>query len=196
MQEERKATGSEPEAAPGPIQEDTLKQDGTPKRRRVSIRRFILTYFVLMGAFLFLMRFQPILHHVDINNIYSKSLVVITNNILNILNVKSSYHGTILNLPGISLDVKFGCNGLEAVMIYVVAILSFPAQWKKKLLGIAIGFIAIQVINIARITALAYAAVHFQEQFETIHTYVAQGIMIAIVLGIFFIYLHYATRTK
>lgn len=194
MPEENKEISAEQEAVP--VQENIQNQGDAPKRKAVNIRRFILTYFLLMGAFLFLMRFEPILQYIDINNMYSKSIVFITSWILNLLNVKSTCHGTIIGLPGISLDVKFGCNGLEAVMIYVVAILAFPAQWKKKLMGIVVGFILIQIINLIRITALAYAAVHFQTQFETIHTYVAQGFMIAVVLGIFFIYLHYATRTK
>jgi len=194
MPEENKEISTEQEAAP--VQENIQNQEDAPKRKAVNIRRFILTYFLLMGAFLFLMRYEPILQHIDINNIYSKSIVYITHDVLNFLNVKSTCHGTIITLPGISLDVKFGCNGLEAVMIYVVAILAFPARWKMKLIGILAGFILIQIINIIRITALAYAAVHFQAQFETIHTYVAQGFMIAVVLGIFFIYLHYATRTK
>jgi exosortase/archaeosortase family protein len=194
MPEENKEISTEQEAAP--VQENIQNQEDAPKRKAVNIRRFILTYFLLMGAFLFLMRYEPILQHIDINNIYSKSIVSITHAVLNLLNVKSTCHGTIITLPGISLDVKFGCNGLEAVMIYVVAILAFPARWKMKLIGIFAGFILIQIINIIRITALAYAAVYFQAQFETIHTYVAQGFMIAVVLGIFFIYLHYATRTK
>ena len=194
MPEENKEISAGQEIVPS--QGDIQKPEDAPKQKTVNIKRFILTYFLLMGAFLFLMRYQPILQHIDINNIYSKSIVIVTHEVLNSLNVKSSYYGTVIALPGISLDVKFGCNGLEAVMIYVVAILAFPAQWKKKLMGIGIGFILIQIINLIRITALAYAAVHFKSQFETIHTYVAQGFMIAVVLGIFFIYLHYATRTK
>jgi exosortase/archaeosortase family protein len=95
-------------------------------------------------------------------------------------------------LPSIALDVKFGCNGLEAVMIYGVAVIAFPAQWKYKLMGIGGGFVLLQIINILRITALAYSAIHFKTLFEYIHIYIAQGMMIAVSLGVFFIYLNYA----
>ena len=100
--------------------------------------------------------------------------------------------GTVITISDISLDIKFGCNGLEAVMIYAVGILSFPATWKKKLLGIIAGFIVIQIINIIRIVALAYSSIYFKAFFEYIHVYIAQGMMIAVALGIYLFWIGYA----
>jgi exosortase/archaeosortase family protein len=169
------------------------KQKGTD---RISIKRFLLTYFVLMGIFFLLFGLAPIQKYIDINNLYSRSIVFVTHSVLSLMQIQSSYHGTIIDLPNISLDVMFGCNGLEAVMIYSIAVIAFPARWRKRLTGITAGFIVIQIINIIRIVALAYSAVHFKAMFKTIHIYVAQGIMIAVALGIFLIYLNYAGREK
>ena len=83
--------------------------------------------------------------------------------------ITSTYSGTLINLPSISLDVAFGCNGLEAVMIYTVAVLTFPATWKDKIIGIVGGFLVIQVLNLIRIVALAYAGVYHRDLFEVIH---------------------------
>jgi exosortase/archaeosortase family protein len=140
------------------------------------------------------MGFRPLQKYFDVNDLYSKFIVVLTHNILVLLQIKSSFAGTVINLPGISLDVLFGCNGLETVMIYSIAVIAFPAAWNRKLVGIAGGFLLIQIINIMRIVGLAYAAVHMKPVFEILHIYVAQGIMIAIALGIFFIYIYYAKR--
>jgi len=163
---------------------------------RISIWRFVLTYLVLMGIFFLLMGFAPLQKYFDINNLYSKSIVFITHVALSLMKTQSSYHGTIINLPGISLDVMFGCNGLEAVMIYSIAVIAFPAKWKKRLIGIIGGFLVIQIINLIRIVFLAYSGVHFKALFKVLHIYVAQGIMIAVALGIFLIYLNYAGRGK
>jgi exosortase/archaeosortase family protein len=172
------------------------KTKDKPAPKRVHMARFILTYIILSGVFFFLMGFAPIHKYIDINDLYSKSIVFITHSILLIFNVSSSYHGTILALPNISLDVMFGCNGLEAVMIYSIAVIAFPASWKNKLIGITAGFLIIQVVNLLRIVTLAYVAVEFYSMFKTIHVYVAQGIMIAVALAIFFIYLNYEGRKK
>ena len=158
----------------------------------ISVKRFAVTYLILMGAFFLLIGLKPIQDVLDLNGRYTRGVVLLTSKILEILGIQSTYQGSIIQLPSIALDVKFGCNGLEAVMIYGVAVIAFPAQWKYKLMGIGGGFVLLQIINILRITALAYSAIHFQTLFEYIHIYIAQGMMIAVSLGVFFIYLNYA----
>ncbi len=156
------------------------------------IKRFAITYCILMGTFFFLIGFTPLQKIIDINGLYTQGVVATTAKLLNLLAVPCTYQGSIIQLPSISLDVKFGCNGLEAVMIYSIAVIAFPADWKKKFIGIIAGFLIIQVVNIVRIAGLGYSGVHFPRLFEFLHIYVAQGIMIAIALGAFFLYLNYA----
>jgi len=163
---------------------------------RLSIKRFALTYIILMGAFFLLIGLKPIQDIIDLNGLYSKGVVILTSGILETLCISSNYQGSVIKLPSIALDVRFGCNGLEAVMIYAVAVMAFPAPWKNKLMGIVGGFVAIQVINILRIASLAFSAIHFKSLFEYIHIYVAQGLMIAVSLGIFFIYRNYAKSSQ
>lgn len=158
----------------------------------VSIKRFALVYLALMGAFFFIIGYIPLQKILDVNGVYTKGVVLVTAKILGILSIPCSVHNSVLQMPAISLDVKFGCNGLEAVMIYSVAVIAFPATWKKRLAGILAGFVVLQIVNIFRIAGLAYAGIHFRSLFEYIHIYIAQGLMIAVSLGLFFIYLHYA----
>jgi exosortase/archaeosortase family protein len=159
---------------------------------RISIRRFSLVYLAMMGAFFFVISFAPLQRVIDINGVYTKGVVAATTRVLHAVGIPGSSEGSIIRLPSISLDVKFGCNGLEAVMIYSVAVVAFPASWKKKALGVMAGFVVIQVINVLRIAGLAYAGVRFSSIFEYIHIYVAQGVMIAVALGVFLIYLSFA----
>jgi exosortase H (IPTLxxWG-CTERM-specific) len=169
------------------------QQENSPS---VSIRRFAVVYLLLMGAFFLLIGLKQVQEIIDLNGIYTTGVVLVTTKVLGIMNIPCSFQGSIINLPSISLNVRFGCNGLEAVMIYSVAVIAFPSPWRKKLAGILVGFVVIQVLNILRIAALAYAGVHFRNLFEYIHIYVAQGVMIAVALGIFFVYLHYARRQE
>jgi len=174
--------------------QDKIRGTGKPEKKAagLSIKRFGLTYLVLMGVFFFIIGFTPLQRVIDINGGYTKGVVAVTSKVLGFLNVPSVCEGSIIKLPAISLDVKFGCNGLEAVMIYSIAVIAFPSSWQRKLMGIAAGFVVIQVVNILRIAGLAYAGVHFPGIFELLHVYVAQGMMIAVALGVFFIYLGYS----
>jgi exosortase/archaeosortase family protein len=160
----------------------------------VSIRRFGIIYIVLMGVFFFIIGFVPLQKVLDVNGLYTRVVVISTAKILGIMRIPCTFEGSLIHLPSISLDVKFGCNGLEAVMIYAVAVLAFLASLKKKILGIVAGFFIIQTINIIRIAALAYSGVYFRSFFEYIHIYIAQGMMIAVSLGIFFLYLAHIER--
>lgn len=172
------------------------KKDLKISRPRISIKRFALTYLILMGAFFLLIGLKPIQDIIDLNGLYTKWVVILTSKILQILSIPGTYQGSIIKLSSIALDVRFGCNGLEAVMIYSVAVIAFPASWKDKLKGILGGFLVIQVINILRISLLAYSAIHFKDLFEYSHIYIAQGMMIAVSLGVFFIYLKYAKASQ
>lgn len=102
--------------------------------------------------------------------------------------------GTILHTPGAALDVRFGCNGLEAVLIYSVALLAFPAPWIKRVIGILAGFVIMQALNIVRIIALALVRVHYPGFFELFHIYIAQGILIAVALVLFIAWIGYAQK--
>jgi len=162
------------------------------EKESVSIKRFILVYLILMGVFFTFIGFKPLQRIIDINGIYTNIVVYITSKVIRLVNIPSTAEGSIIKLPSISLDIKFGCNGLEAVMIYSVAVIAFPSTWKKRILGIIAGFLIIQIINIFRIVGLAYAGIHFKKFFYIIHIYIAQGIMIAISLSIFLIYIYNA----
>lgn len=161
----------------------------------ISIRRFLITYLVLMTAFFFIAWFKPIHRIIDVNGLYTQSVVAATSKTLALLGITSSFQGSIIALPSLSLDVKFGCNGLEAVMIYSIAVLAYPAHWKKKIAGIMAGFLLLQTANILRIVLLVYSGIHLKSLFEYIHIYVAQGIMIVLSLILFFIYLSRATSS-
>ncbi|HET6515215.1 MAG TPA: exosortase H [Thermodesulfovibrionales bacterium] len=176
---------------------DKAAKGGKEKKTgRPSIGRFATTYLALMGGFFLLIGLKPIQDMIDLNGIYTQGVVRTTSDLLRFMSIPCSYQGSVIRLPSISLDVKFGCNGLEAVMIYSVAVIAFPSTAKKKIIGIALGFFVIQVINILRIASLAYAALHFKGLFEYLHIYVAQGMMIAVSLGLFFLYLDYARNDK
>ena len=164
------------------------------KSESLSIVRFVVTYVVLMGVFFLLIGLKPVQEVLDINGGYSNAIVILTAKILGLIGVTSTYSGSLINLPSISLDVEFGCNGLEAVMIYTVAVLTFPATWKNRLIGFVAGFLVIQVLNLIRIVALAYAGVYHRDLFDLIHIYVAQGVMIAVALGTFVLYLTYISH--
>jgi len=159
----------------------------------IRIWKFIVTYVLLMGLFLLLIGLEPVKKILDINGVYTEMIIYLTAWILEPFNIVQGISGSVINVKGLTMDVRFGCNGLEAFLIYTVAILAFPTKVKKKIVGIVGGFFVLQILNVLRIAGLGLSGVYLKKYFEYLHIYVAQGIMIAVALVLFLFWLNYAT---
>ena len=90
---------------------------------------------------------------------------------------------------GFSVSIQSGCNGVEAVLVLIAAMLAFPAPWKFKLWGIISGFFAVELLNIVRIISLFYLGQWNQDIFEWAHLYIWQALIMLDVLIIFLLWL-------
>ena len=90
---------------------------------------------------------------------------------------------------GFGVRIERGCNGVEALIILFAAIFAFPAPFKNKLLGFAVGFIAIQALNLVRIISLFYMGQWNQVAFEWFHLYLWQALIILDALVVWLVWL-------
>lgn len=171
-----------------------MAQKETTGRKNLLVWKFILTYIVLMGLFLLIIGLEPIKKVLDINGLYTNMIVYFSALLIKPFGIVQGVSGSIISLKGLSLDVRFGCNGLEAFLIYTVAILAFPATAASKVIGIVGGFLVLQILNVLRIAGLGLSGIYLKEYFHYIHIYVAQGMMIAVALVLFLVWLNYATE--
>ena len=105
--------------------------------------------------------------------------------------------GTVLTLGGTSFSIAFGCNGLEALAIYMAAMLASPFYWKSKITGLIVGFAGNFIINQIRIIGLFLAAMIGEQQFEYAHTIIGQTFVIVLTMALFLWWGHrYGQRKK
>ncbi len=97
---------------------------------------------------------------------------------LNLIGQQTTMSGTIIRSSRFAVNIRNGCNGVEAMLIYFAAVLAFPATWKSRLLGLAFGFVAIQLVNLVRVVALFLTGVYLPRLFESSHTVIWQTIVI------------------
>ncbi len=90
---------------------------------------------------------------------------------------------------GFAVSIEAGCNGVEASIILVAALLAFPAPWKHRLLGLAAGLLAIHGLNLARIVSLFYLGQWNQTAFEWAHLYLWQALIMLDALMVFLVWL-------
>lgn len=70
---------------------------------------------------------------------------------------------------GFALQVTEECSGLSATWLLVSAVLAFQAPWKHKLLGVVLGVLLIQSVNIIRLISLYYIGDWARDWFDTVH---------------------------
>jgi len=99
--------------------------------------------------------------------------------ILNGLGWDTHAYGTTLVHEQVSVQVAKGCDGLVASMIYFAAVMAFPSTFRKKMIGLIMGFVAIQILNQIRIIALFLTLIYLPNVFEDMHVYVTQSLVIA-----------------
>lgn len=107
-------------------------------------------------------------------------------------------HGVIIQSQsnGFAVAIAPGCDGIEAVIILVSAILAFPSPWKHKFVGIAIGFVAIQALNLVRIISLFYLGQWSETWFDWFHLYLWQALIVLDALAVWLVWLRYLPRRR
>ena len=90
---------------------------------------------------------------------------------------------------GFSVTILAGCNGVEAMIVLAAAILAFPAPWRHRLVGLAIGVLAIQLLNLVRIVSLFYLGQWNMRVFEWAHLYAWQVLIMLDALVVWLVWL-------
>jgi exosortase H (IPTLxxWG-CTERM-specific) len=140
------------------------------------VGRFVGFYVLVLSAGFLLLALRPVNDHVV--NPYTTFVAHEARLALNLLGEGATVTGQVLSSPRYSVTIFNGCNGLEAILIFVSGVVAFPAPWRSKALGIGLGFAAIQVFNVVRVVSLFYVGVHRQEWFTVAHVLVWQSLVI------------------
>jgi len=158
--------------------------------------RFILLFLVYLFALFALELLQPIDEHVILP--FTAGIAKVSVWLVGLFDPNAVAYGKILESTknGFAISIERGCNGVEAVIILVSAMLAFPAPWKHRLVGIGLGFIAIQALNLVRIISLFYLGQWNRTWFDWFHLYLWQALIVLDALVAFLIWLRYLPREE
>ena len=151
--------------------------------------RFLLAFPLLLVAFTLLLGLPPI--DEGLVTPFNHLLAWLSGNLLSLWDPDIGVHGNIIAAPEeAGVAILTGCNGIEAIGILAAAMLAYPAPPGRRLLGVLLGTLAIQVLNLARILSL-YALNRWQpDWFDTAHR-LWPTLIILDALAIFFLWIRY-----
>jgi len=77
--------------------------------------------------------------------------------------------GRTLTSPGSNLCVTRGCEGVEMFLMLAAGILAYPATWRQRARGLALGSLLAYVLSVSRLMALHYILRHSPAAWEALH---------------------------
>ena len=113
----------------------------------------------------------------------------VSGKILAWLGYKTFVTGTLICSPTFNLNIKRGCDAIEATALFASAVLAFPVPFRKKILGLIIGIITLVIVNFIRIITLFITGLKHPALFSFMHDQIWQIIYIAIAVLLLLLWL-------
>jgi len=156
--------------------------------------RFFLG-FLLLQALLFGLELTPWVQQWFVIP-WTDTLATISAGLVKVFDPTVIAEGNVLQSAhnGFAVAIEAGCNGVEATIVLVAAMLAFPAPWKRKLVGLAIGILAVQGLNVVRVISLFYLGQWNFDLFEFAHQYVWQALIMLDVLVVWLLWVRTLPR--
>lgn len=87
------------------------------------------------------------------------------------------------------VTIVAGCNGVEATIMLLAAMVAYPASLTAKAWGLVIGTIAVQGLNLVRVVSLYFIGRWSMPAFEFAHLYAWQVLILLDVLVVWLLWL-------
>ena len=156
--------------------------------------RFTLLFCILLLGLFTLELVRPVEQYVILP--FTAGIADVSTFLIRLFDDDAIAYGKVIQSTstGFAVSIERGCNGIEAVIILASAIFAFPAPLKHKLAGFAVGFVAIQALNLVRIISLFYLGQYSHTWFEWFHLYLWQALIILDALVVWLLWLRYLPR--
>ncbi len=151
--------------------------------------RFFISFVVILVA-LFAAELTPPVQKALVLP-WTEALARISAGLITMFDPRVAAFGKILQSTanGFAVSIEAGCNGIEAAIILIAAMLAFPAPWKHRVIGVLAGLSAVQALNIVRVISLFYLGQWNTKAFEWAHLYLWQALIMLDVLIVWLIWI-------
>ena len=143
------------------------------------ITRFCLLFLVLLVGFSVLLSQRPV------EKLFSTPFTTVIAAqaawILKVIGMDVYARGIAISGEGFSVEILGNCNAIFETMLFLSAIVAFPASIKEKVIGGGLGTIFIYLLNLIRVVILYLIGVYAPNYFDKSHVYISQTIFIVMV---------------
>ena len=151
--------------------------------------RFLVLFAVAVAA-LFAAELTPPVQRAVVLP-WTAGLTHLSAGLITLFDPRVAAYGNVLQSTanGFAVSIEAGCNGVEAALVLIGAMLAFPAPWKHRAAGILAGLAAVQSLNVVRVISLFYIGQSSPQLFEWAHLYVWQALIMLDVLVVWLLWI-------
>jgi len=145
--------------------------------------RWITSFVVLMAVFYWIDQsswFQDLV--LDKLSVFTANATI---RVLSFIGLHLQQAGVTLITPAGPVEIAESCTGSLVFLIFAAAIIPFPASWKSRLKGLALGLLTLLFINLFRTSLIVLVVSRFPGSLWSLHIVVGQIIVIAGMMGVF-----------
>ncbi len=159
------------------------------------VTRFVLTFALLIGAFYLFLWTTNWFHEYFVAFITQLD-AKIASIILNIFGWGTVTKGYQISSDAMTLNVKTGCDGLEAMAIFGSGVIAYTAPLVNKFKGLLFGIGSLFVLNIIRVVHLYISGVYMPNYFEFFHEEFWQAVVIICALILLAVWINSLQKAK
>ncbi|MDH4418114.1 MAG: exosortase H [Acidovorax sp.] len=158
--------------------------------------RFILTFVLLQLSFFGINMLGVVQQHVVLpwTGLLARACVTL----VMLFDETAAAAGKVLwnTATGFGVSIEPGCNGIEACIVLFAAVLAFPSTWRHKLVGLLVGFLAVQGLNVVRVISLFYLGQWNTQVFNFAHEYLWQALIMLDVLIVWLLWVRAGSKSQ
>ena len=100
--------------------------------------------------------------------------------------------GDMISLKGFQVQIITECTALYSIILFGAVIFSAPASLKSRMAGLLAGIPFLVAANTLRIALVTMIGAKYPALFEPVHVYLAQVVMIILVVGVSLVWLEWS----
>lgn len=147
---------------------------------------FLVTFFCTLVGGYALIAWNPVNDTVIVP--FTKGVAAVSGVLLRLIGEDVTVSGTVVASPRFAVNINNGCNGVEATLILLAAVVALPAPLRARISGLILGALLVQVLNQVRVVTLYLLGVYRPLLFDVFHTAVWQIVIIGAAVLFFLVW--------
>ena len=148
--------------------------------------RFVATFLAAaIGLFLIYWISDTTGHFEQVNRLNA----LLSGAILEVLGISNTRTGSTVQFGSGGMQVISECSGIYVAILFSSGVLAFPATWRSRLSGLALGVLAIFAVNVLRLVTLGAIIAKKRDLLPLFHEYLWQVLFILVVAGLYLLWI-------